>query len=119
VFNAPEKYRLKGGEYATTKEDGNNGVFIITSIKLTRRLRAIISDGWEWEHVSVSLHNRCPTWEEMNFVKNLFWDEDDLVVQIHPPKSEYINCHPYCLHLWRKSGTNDYCETPPKIMVGI
>lgn len=54
-----------------------------------------------WEHVSVSLPQRCPTWDEMCFVKNLFWDEDETVVQFHPPKRDYVNTAETCLHLWR------------------
>lgn len=102
----------------STKADGNNGIFFIKSLKVNP-LRVIVSDGMEWEHVSVSLPNRCPIWEEMCFVKNLFWNEDDFVIQTHPQKSEYINNHSYCLHLWRKAGTNDFCDKPPKILVGI
>ena len=66
----------------------------------------------DWEHVSVSLINRCPTWEEMCFVKDLFWREDEIVVQSHPKKSEYINKMPYCLHLW-KPVVGEYV-LPPK-----
>ena len=40
----------------------------------------------DWEHVSVSLPDRCPTWEEMCFIKDLFWNSDECVVQYHPPK---------------------------------
>jgi hypothetical protein len=64
-----------------------------------------------YEHVSVSLVKfkgdiekpveRCPTWGEMSFIKDLFWREDEEVIQYHPAKSEYVNLHPYCLHLWR------------------
>jgi len=77
----------------------------------------VASWGEGWEHVSVSLRNRCPTWEEMCIVKDIFWSDDECVVQYHPPKIEYVNCHPYCLHLWKKTG--DEFETPPKIFVGI
>jgi hypothetical protein len=70
-----------------------------------------VDDIHGWEHVSVSLRNRTPTWEEMSFVKNLFWKDDETVIQFHPKKSEYINRHPYVLHLWRKIG-QDY-ELPP------
>ena len=54
-----------------------------------------------WEHASVSLAMRCPTWEEMCMIKDLIWTEDQTVVQFHPPKSDYVNNHKYCLHLWR------------------
>lgn len=40
----------------------------------------IASWGGGWEHVSVSLSNRCPTWEEMCMVKDIFWGEDECVI---------------------------------------
>lgn len=60
------------------------------------------SDGG-WEHVSVSPKNqkRCPTWDEMCAIKDMFFEEEEAVMQLHPAKSEYVNIHPYCLHLWR------------------
>ncbi len=72
-----------------------------------------ISEGWE--HVSVSTRRRTPNWIEMCFVKDLFWTEDECVIQFHPPRSEYVNNHPNCLHLWRqKAGF----PMPPSIFVG-
>ena len=54
-----------------------------------------------WEHVSISLSaNRLPSWNEMCYIKNLFWYEEEEVVQIHPKKSKYVNIIE-CLHLWR------------------
>lgn len=71
------------------------------------------SDGPEgWEHVSVSRHDRCPTWDEMQWVKEMFWADDEVVVQYHPAKDRYVNRMPYCLHLWRKAG--HVFELPPK-----
>jgi hypothetical protein len=69
-----------------------------------------------WEHVSVSAHGRTPTWDEMCWVKDLFWKEDECVVQYHPPKSEYVNCHPNCLHLWRS--IRKKIPIPPSYLVG-
>ena len=65
-----------------------------------------------WEHVSVSLPNRTPTWEEMSKVKALFWEEEELVIQFHPPRSQYVNHCANCLHLWRHLGHEP--ELPPK-----
>lgn len=45
-------------------------------------------------------------------VKDIFWGEDECVIQFHPHKSENINIHPYCLHIWKKIGA-EY-ELPPK-----
>jgi|GEM_PF-1655588 len=58
-----------------------------------------------WEHVSVRPFDaglqRTPTWEEMCYVKNLFWPKQAAVVQFHPAEQDYVNAHPHCLHLWR------------------
>jgi len=65
------------------------------------QLRIIASDGGGWDHVSVSLADRCPTWAEMCEVKDLFFRDDEVVIQLHPAKANHINMHPFCLHLWR------------------
>lgn len=53
------------------------------------------------EHVSIEMFvDRLPKWNEMCFIKDIFWDEEEKVVQIHPKKSEYINITE-ALHLWR------------------
>ncbi len=70
-----------------------------------------------WEHVSVSCKKRPPNWKEMCFVKALFWDDEDTVMQLHPPKSQWINNHPYCLHLWRP--LKETIPLPPQITVGF
>ncbi|MDP9039797.1 MAG: hypothetical protein M3O02_11090 [Acidobacteriota bacterium] len=53
----------------------------------------------------------------MCFVKALFWDDEETVMQLHPPKSEWINNHEYCLHLWRP--LNQPIPRPPGIAVGV
>jgi hypothetical protein len=73
-----------------------------------------MSEGWE--HVSVSTRRRNPNWQEMCFVKDLFWDETETVIQFHPPRSEYVNNHNFCLHLWRHKEGH---RLPPSILVGL
>ncbi len=70
------------------------------------RFCVIISDTDGWDHVSVTIlnHERCPTWEEMCWVKGLFFRPSECVVQFHPSEDDYVNCHPYCLHLWKPQG---------------
>lgn len=118
TFRVPNSYRCTGPEFgrlSSTPEHGNNGMFMFP-VYGGQLLRCIASDGEGWEHVSASFEDRCPTWEEMCVVKKIFWGEDTCVVQFHPPKSEYVNHHPYCLHLWRRIGSE--FETPPSYMVG-
>lgn len=94
---------------------------------------------YQWEHVSVHAYRlgaqdllydpptgkqyrrargftRTPTWKEMAYVKDLCWDGEDVVVQFHPRKSEYVNAHPNVLHLWRP--TQQVIPTPPPELVG-
>lgn len=116
-MKVPEENRVTTGRFASTEEDGNNGLFAIKKGKL--KFSVIASDGMGWEHVSATIINaqRCPTWREMCFIKDLFFNEDEVVVQYHPAKKDYINNHPYCLHLWKK--VDSEFETPPTLMVGI
>lgn len=115
-------YRVRDGFYATDDSIGNNGAFFISHKGVS--LKVMVSDGTEeslpdflgWEHVSVSTKNRCPTWEEMCFIKELFWKDDEVVFQLHPAKKDWINCHPFTLHLWRKRGFE--LPLPPKMAVG-
>jgi hypothetical protein len=110
--------RVRSGDYRTTADDGMMGAFLVQGPK-GEKLR-IISSGADqefgWEHVSVSIDRRAPNWPEMCFVKNLFWDEEECVVQYHPPVSEYVNFHPNCLHLWRP--INASLPVPPSYLVG-
>lgn len=78
---------------------------------------AALEEAKGWEHVSVSTRRRTPNWTEMSFAKNLFWDEEECVIQFHPPKSQYISNHRYCLHLWRNVDIR--FPMPPSIMVGL
>jgi len=82
-----------------------------------RDLNVIASNGANWDHVSVSLKNRCPNWREMCFIKDLFFEENEVAMQLHPAKDDYINMHPYCLHLWRAH--NVEIPMPPSILVGF
>jgi len=112
-----ERYRQLTGPWKTTRGD-NFGLFFIPTLKPPRMILKVICApmDMEWQHVSVSLSNRCPSWEEMAMIKNLFWGEDETVIQFHPKKSEYINNHPYCLHLWKHV---DGHALPPSILIGI
>jgi hypothetical protein len=126
MFHVPEKYRMtnRHSRLFSDASWGNNGFFVIPHNRIHGYvIYAQVSDGMGWEHVSVSVahadkkQSRCPTWEEMCHVKSLFWDEEDCIIEYHPAKSEYVNMHPFVLHLWRP--TDQVIPIPDKIMVGI
>lgn len=107
-----EQYRKIHPALGDSPPGKSYGYFEVTGAS-DQILRVISSGvGDEWEHVSVSCINRCPAWSEMALVKELFWDETETVVQFHPKKSEHVNYHQYCLHLWKLSGHD--CKLPPK-----
>ena len=113
-----EDGRITKGEYGS--EPGKDyGAFVVPSPYGGISLR-VVSSGADsehmWEHVSVSTDRRTPNWGEMAFIKSLFWDDEECVVEFHPPRSAYINCHPYTLHLWRCMDRE--MPTPPEYLVG-
>lgn len=105
-----ERYRSPGtGLLSMPTAKGERwGLFRIPAGKVELRVicdTIILDDVPTWDHVSAhaldTYGQRCPTWEEMCHLKKLFWDDEECVVQFHPAKSEYVNCHPYALHLWK------------------
>jgi len=81
-------------------DEGQDGLAVAVQ-KNSMLYKIIASWGGRWDHVSISLENRCPTWDEMCWAKDLFWNSEETVIQYHPSKSSYINNHPFCLHLWK------------------
>lgn len=79
----------------------------------------VCSWGAGWEHVSIAPAKSriTPSWDDMCRLKEMFFEDDEAVIQIHPPKAEYVNNKPNCLHLWRCK----YREMilPPSCLVGI
>jgi hypothetical protein len=115
--NILESGRVRSGPYASESGDRFGAFYLAGPCggELT-----IVSSGVDlehkWEHVSVSLEKRTPNWREMCWAKFLFWDERECVVQYHPPKDEYVNCHPFTLHLWKMVGAD--FPMPPANLVG-
>lgn len=75
---------------------------------------------WDfWDHVSVAPSKKriTPSWDDMCMIKDIFFKDDEAVIQIHPPKDEYVNNMPNCLHLWRWN--EGEMTLPPSFMVGI
>jgi hypothetical protein len=111
-----ELWRIRTRDQYGTKTGDMHGAFegpgpFGTTLK-------ILSSGpaSDWEHVSVSTTTRTPSWQEMCWVKDLFWGKEEVVMQLHPAKSEYVNHHPYCLHLWKP--IDSVIPLPPSHMVG-
>lgn len=115
-----ERYRVRSSEFRSRTGEDFGAFFVPGPCGAELKIIASSGDssiGVEWEHVSISCRNRCPNWTEMCFVKGLFWDAEEAVMQLHPPQSKWINNHPYCLHLWRPK--SQAIPLPPDITVGV
>ena len=111
-----DKYRLRDEERRLYGANGDSGNGIFKVFVNKKSFLVIVSNGGGWEHVSVSSRrNRCATWEEMCAIKDMFFTDEDCVIQYHPAKSQYVNDHAYCLHLWRP--VEEYIPVPPMLYV--
>lgn len=100
---------------AETKNDGMGGKYYD---KYTGKwLNFIFSYQMGWEHLSVSMPSRTPTWEQMCIMKDIFWNKNEACVEYHPREEDYVNNHKHCLHIWRP--THEPLPTPPSILVGF
>jgi hypothetical protein len=128
------KYRIHHGQLASADQDGMNGAFQIPTPvgKMTLAMclvcdgvgPGLAAEGLDWEHVSIHMRDmsrpikdqqRTPTWVEMCWLKELFWNQDEEVIQVHPKKSDYVNIHLHVLHLWRP--VDGKLRLPSKTMV--
>lgn len=106
--------RIEAMRIAGDPGAGCMGMFRLTGAPTGMHLLCVVSDArdWEalglpapaWEHVSVSLRSRCPTWAELEYVKRIFWRDDEWSIQLHAPPAAHISVHPHVLHLWRPIG---------------
>jgi hypothetical protein len=113
------------------KIDDADGIYLIPHPTTDDYFYNIVfSTGMGWEHLSVSLRKmisrsrrsfsqvqRCPTWPEMCFLKNLFWMPSEATVQFHPAMADYVNNHEFVLHIFKP--TSVVLPTPDPIMVGL
>lgn len=109
-----QKYRQPDPNTGIVYSQDIDGFYVIRRGAVV--LRVIASDGLGWDHVSVSLAHRCPTWEEMEFVRGLFFRDDETVMQLSVPATDHISLHPNCLHWWRPQ--TETIPRPPNALVG-
>lgn len=103
-------------EYFGSAGDGKAGAFELPSPIDKVPLHIIACSGEGWDHVSVSRNDRCPNWAEMEGIKRLFFQDDETAMQLHVPADDHVDCHPFCLHLWRPLDAE--IPRPPSIFVG-
>lgn len=112
-----ERYRSSSKTFPSDASYGMNGIFVIPDQHKRSRLIVIASNQLSWEHISAHVRNenRVPSYADMCYLKSLFWDENEWVIQYFPAKDDHINVHPFVLHLWKPLGVE--LPKPPKIFV--
>lgn len=124
-WSAIESFRWSGCPLGDSPVGSHYGAFRVEKGGTLFQIIAADGEDTGWEHVSMTVSyrvgykhkSRMPTWEEMCWLKSMFWEDDECVVQFHPPKSEYVNNHSKCLHLWKC--VNAEFPIPDSILVGI
>ncbi len=74
-----------------------------------------------WDHISLVVRTyyngkrveRIPGTSELEEVCEMFFGEDEPVVEVHPRREDYVNINPYTLHLWRP--INEELPLPPVV----
>lgn len=112
-----ESHRVDSGPLSSDSSYGNNGAFELTYNDVL--LVIIASSDGVWDHVSVHTVGRdgsqTPTWDEMDYVRKLFFRGDEWVIQYHAPVNKHIENHPDVLHMWRPQ--RETIPVPPAWMV--
>lgn len=60
----------------------------------------VSKDAGLW-HLSISRKDKLPSYDELKTARYQFMPDIKYVVQIFPPKQDFVNEHPFCLHLWQ------------------
>lgn len=132
AFKVPEKHRVKeGGNMATTALDGNNGLFLIPmsikkgdNTKYNYYLSVIATAAQGWENVLITIMNkdgkltpRSASLEEMDFIKAIFWGNDECVLQYFPATADDMKLPGFCVALWKPNFAA--VPKPPKDFKGF
>jgi hypothetical protein len=72
-------------------------------VSRTRGLSVILSIDGGHRHLSIASPARYPSWDEILRVRNWYFPEEMEVVMVLARRSEYVNLHPTCFHLWESA----------------
>lgn len=69
----------------------------------------ISKDAGRW-HLSISHPSRLPIWTEIREARYRFIPNEVYMAMILPPKEDYVNVHPHCMHLFEIDGEKRYSD---------
>ena len=59
----------------------------------------VTKDAGHW-HLSISCADRLPSYDELKGARYKYLPNVCYMAQIFPPTDEFVNVHPFTLHLW-------------------
>ncbi len=115
-----DRYRYDKKQPEFIKDNSRRSLIGIFEIPLNKKETvSVIADNGisfpEWEHLSVSTSKRFLTNEEIHFIKDIFFNDDEIVIQIYSKNNIVKSKKNYCIHLW-KLKTEDI-PLPPMYML--
>lgn len=124
-----DHYRVRHGDFGSPMGSRFGAFMVPNRCSCAEVFHVIADDGTHptqpgWEHVSVKVAigsscdgkmTRIPTWREMDEIKRMFWDDDEIVVQYHVNDERKTNNHSSVLHLWKP--VEGAFPMPPKSLV--
>lgn len=112
-----EEYRIVDGQLATVQEEHPNGGMFVLPLTTRNFAVCIVSDGkfgkqdTGWEHCAVHIlytsgrnkkrKSRAIKQDELNKVRDVFWEKDDDVIQCFSSKSREGDDWACNVHLWK------------------
>jgi hypothetical protein len=64
--------------------------------------------GGIWWHISIAHPLGLPSWEQLVEVKEAFMGKEVKAMHLLPPRSQWMNVHPHCMHLWVRLDGDTY-----------
>jgi len=93
----PHPWRMEQESYSGMflTNPGLRATLIVSLTWYRRQMREEL-----WKHVSLAIADRTPTWKEMEDTRIWTCGADSIAYQVHPPRREWVNDHPFVLHLF-------------------
>ncbi|MDE5860853.1 MAG: hypothetical protein K2H28_01515 [Ruminococcus sp.] len=81
------------------------------------RKRIFFTAKWNdnWEQVYISRVSNRPKWDELCETKEIFWNDDECVIQYIPSESMHKDKYNNCLYLWKSVSVE--IPIPPETLI--
>jgi hypothetical protein len=93
-YQLPSKYKKVDRAFIGQEYQRSDGMKVVETTEVHQ------PENYHWHHVSCSFADKLPSYEDLQEIRKVFIGEGMTSVMIFPPEHQYINYHPFCLHLY-------------------